>query len=652
MSRLPANQQVLACGHNEAGNLFAPPHCPRWDIDGQNPCEHNAFTSDGRSYCSKMVLRPTHVLWTDNVRVIWSFPKSSFLDINGCLQVLPPYLALRARFDYPAGKDIKRLFEFDGRTKLGFYTNNGCLWLLDLLKSGLKGLSVYFTTWQRQILHLCWGGYAPAVLVVHKTEPNILTQFPCFEDCLAWLVECQKPGAFRAFSLVVGEPIAQIVGNLCAFTVRLEGGRVYTWDVEAFSHSPKQVTVIEPPNAPVADPQDPQEINTDIDIPAPTPDLQEIKTDVDHSYSLTAEEIQMPVTKVNDNLQVQSPQGVSPKTHFTEITIIELSHEPAADLQEIKIDGDPTPTLTLKEIPLAESKAEEVPQGQSPPGLCTDMKTKNEPAAQSRSKSEVNYPIKSEKQSVPPLRTDPDSKIEGEIDPTTQTLYYSLVNPPPKPDPPSTPPPKSEPPRPTPPWFSDTSSPPPSPPPAPAPAIPVIRRLVVPPSNHLTAARFLTGSLSQDGVHLWRDPTTDDPSEPQLSDIGTPIAPILQHVGEGIRLIDVSISAHHVVVVAESGEVFSKGRGWHGELGIGEKVFDLGNREGDTEDGGREFAEEWVEMDIGDVREGMRVRRAYTGEGTTFLVAEKVGGEKIGEEDMGDVVGGEECLRRMGCTVG
>lgn len=73
--------------------------------------------------------------------------------------------------------------------------------------------------------------------------------------------------------------------------------------------------------------------------------------------------------------------------------------------------------------------------------------------------------------------------------------------------------------------------------------------------------------------------------------------------------------------------MFSKGRGWHGELGIGEKVFDIRSEEGDGEDGGREFAEGWVRMDTGDVRDGMRVRRVYTGEGTTFLVAEKIEGE-------------------------
>lgn len=611
MSRLPANKQLLACGHNESGNLSFLPHCPRWYINGQNPCEHNAWTSDGRSYCSRMVLRPTHVLWTNNIRVIGSFPKSSFLDINGCWQVLPPYLALRARFDYPAGKDIKRLFEFDGRTKLGFYTNNGCLWILDLLKCGLKGLSVHFTTWRRQILHLCFGGYVPAVLVVHKAAPNVITHFNCFGDCLAWLVECPQPGGIMAFSLAMLEPIAQIVGNLSAFTIRLERGRVYTWDVDAFAHSPLVVNVVESSQP-------------------PTPDPQEIRTDIDSTPNPNPEKIPLTESEANEGLQAQSPQGLSPRTEPVEITFIEPVHAPAPDLQEIRIDGDSTPNLTPKETPLRTSDAEEDPQAQTLQGLSPERENEIEPDTQSHSKSKVDPPIRTEQQSAPPLKTEPDPKIDNENEPAPQTLFDSLVDPRTKVEPRATPPPEFEPPPPISPWSSDTSlhdssSNPPSPPRK--PTIPSIRRMVLPPSTHLTAARFLTGSLSHAGVHLWRDPTTDDPSAPQLSHIGTPAAPILQYVGDGIRLIDVSISAHHIVAVAESGEVFSKGRGWHGELGIGEKVFDIRSEEADGEDGGKEFAEGWVGMDTGDVREGMRIRRVYTGEGTTFLVAEKIGEE-------------------------
>lgn len=92
--------------------------------------------------------------------------------------------------------------------------------------------------------------------------------------------------------------------------------------------------------------------------------------------------------------------------------------------------------------------------------------------------------------------------------------------------------------------------------------------------------------------------------------------------------MDASISAHHIVAVAEGGEVFSKGRGWHGELGVGEKVFDLRAGKGDGDEG-KEFAEGWLRMDVRDVRPGMRIRRVYTGEGTTFLVAEKMGAEGV-----------------------
>jgi len=527
MSALPADKQLLACGYNEAGNLSFLPHCRRWYIDGENPCEHNAWTSDGRSYCSRMVLRPTHVLWTNNIRVIGSFPRSSFLDINGCWQVLPPYLAIRARFDYPAGKDIKQLFEFDGRTKLGYYTENGCFWILDLQKSGPKGLSVHFPTWRRQILHLCFGGHEPAVLVVHKAEPHVVTQLTSFSDCLAWLVESQQPGEVMAYSLAMHAPIAQIVGNLSAFTVRLEGGKVYTWDVEAFALAPEGTTIFEP-------------------VHAPAPDPQEIKIDV-------------------------------------------AVHSPAPDSQEIKIHIGSTPKLTPEESPPPKFTAEDALQAQSPRGLRPNMKAENEPDPPSPSNSEVYPPIKPEPQSTPPLKTKP---LSSEEDTSDTSLYSEPHNPP---------------------------SPPPDP-------TPIVRRLLLPPSTRLLAARFITGSLSPAGLHLWRDPTADDPHLPHLNDVGTPAAPVLQYVGDSLRLVDASISAHHIVAVAEGGEVFSKGRGWHGELGIGEKVFDLRLGKGDGGKG-KEFAEGWLRMDVRDVRPGMRVKRVYTGEATTFLVAEKIGAE-------------------------
>jgi hypothetical protein len=513
MSALPADKQLLTCGHNEAGNLSFLPHCRRWYINGENPCKHNAWTSDGRSYCSRMVLRPTHVLWTNNIRVIGSCPKSSFLDINGCWQVLPPYLAIRARFDYPAGKDIKQLFEFDDRTKLGFYTENGCFWILDLQKFGPKGLSVHFPTWRRQILHLCFGGCEPAILIVHKAEPHVVTQLTSFSDCLAWLVESQQPGGVMAYSLAMRAPIAQIVGNLSAFTVRLEGGKVYTWDVEAFALAPEGTTIFEP-------------------VHAPAPDPQEIKIHIDSTPKLTPEESPTPNFKAEDALQAQGPQGLHPK-----------------------------------------------------------IETENEPDPPSPSNSEIHPPIKPEPQSTPPLKPKP---LSSEEDTSDTSLYSEPHNPP---------------------------SPPPDP-------TPIVRRLLLPPSTRLLAARFITGSLSPAGLHLWRDPTADDPHLPHLNDIGTSAAPVLQYVGEGLRLVDASISAHHIVAVAEGGEVFSKGRGWHGELGVGEKVFDLRAGKGDGDEG-KEFAEGWLRMDVRDVRPGMRIRRVYTGEGTTFLVAEKMGAEGV-----------------------
>jgi len=509
MCALPAKRQLLACGHNETGKLTFLPHCRRWHINGENPCGHNAWTVDGRSYCARMVLRPIHVLWTDNIRVIASFPSSSFLDINGCWQVLPPQLGLKARFDYPAAKDIKQLFQFGDSTKLGFYTENGGLWTLDLLQYGTKGLHVYYPTWSREILHLCFGGQEPLVLLVHKAEPEFVIQFTSFSDCMAWLVGPQEPGVM-AFSLGMHAPIQQIVGNLSAFTIRVEGGDVYTWDAKPFTLCPGERIVV-------------------TSVHASVPDAQQIKTDIDSTTNLTPEESALPKPKAEDDLQAQSRQGLSPR-----------------------------------------------------------IKEENSPDTQSASNKPVDPQIKIEEQPSPPIKTESLSEEEADFDMSLYDDFYKFPFPPPKPVlPPNT---------------------------------PVIRRLLLPPSTHLIAARFITGSLSELGVHLWRDPTTDDPQAPHLSDIGTAISPTLQYLGEGIKLVDVSISAHHIVAVSEGGEVFSKGRGWHGELGVGERVFDLR----------ADFAGGWMRMDLGDVRQGMRVRRVYTGEGTTFLVAEKI----VGEEEM------------------
>lgn len=152
-------------------------------------------------------------------------------------------------------------------------------------------------------------------------------------------------------------------------------------------------------------------------------------------------------------------------------------------------------------------------------------------------------------------------------------------------------------------------------------------KLPVPPSMHLSASHLATGSISTSGLHLWRDPSRDHPSYPRIQTLGTPDQPTLQDFtaseGNRLQIVDVAISPSHIVALASSGEVFSAGQGWYGELGIGERSFELRVGDGFLE-GEVEFAERWQRVDLSRLGKGMQVRKVAAWEGTTFLVAEHI----------------------------
>lgn len=84
----------------------------------------------------------------------------------------------------------------------------------------------------------------------------------------------------------------------------------------------------------------------------------------------------------------------------------------------------------------------------------------------------------------------------------------------------------------------------------------------------------------------------------------------------------------HILALTADGSLWSIGRGWHGELGIGEKMFELRAKEPeganyDQEDA-VEFADGWQRMETeGLLGEGMEWCEVVAGEETSFAVARK-----------------------------
>lgn len=67
-------------------------------------------------------------------------------------------------------------------------------------------------------------------------------------------------------------------------------------------------------------------------------------------------------------------------------------------------------------------------------------------------------------------------------------------------------------------------------------------------------------------------------------------------------IVDVAIGHNHVVALTSTGEVFTAGDGMHGQLGVGERQFDLHVEKHPMSDSGEswEFAEHWQKVEIGE----------------------------------------------------
>ena len=536
--------ELYGCGINEAGNMPFQPHCHRFHINGLNPCEHNTHgrLSDDRSYCPLMILKPARILAARSVRLINAFHTSTFLDINGKLLILPLHSNLQNRFPFPAAKHIVQFFKFDAMTELAFNTKNGGLWTLDNLEAGTKEMQRHNPTLGRGILHLCLGGYPNLFCVVTKLTPNIVAEFLSFDDCFSWLVGPREAELQRYITFPT--PVEQIVGNLSAFTVRVEGGDVYTWDAKT-------------------------------PYPSMTPESDTAPTPTLGPFNSAATRFKKERFK-NDEVPVRTEKRSSTQIKSKDQTKSQIEREEGFQPQ-IKSEEDVEPQIKREE--------------------------------------NLRPQIKAAEESNPSIKTEEEEKGP---DMSAFDDYSTLSSKPPQ----STP-------------KSRVSPPPP---------LPTINKVPIPPSTYLSTCRFTTGSISRSGLHLWRDPSQDIPRGPRISSVGTLTNPILQDLrntfGQPVEIIDVSVAPHHIIALAATGEVFSVGRGWYGELGVGVRQFELRAVQGDVhplDEEGMEFAEHWQRVDLSALGEGMQVCEVGTGYGTTFLIAmrERDARQRLWERAMG-----------------
>lgn len=181
-----------------------------------------------------------------------------------------------------------------------------------------------------------------------------------------------------------------------------------------------------------------------------------------------------------------------------------------------------------------------------------------------------------------------------------------------------------------------------------APSSPRYHQVPLPPTTKISRNRTITAAIAASRLYLWLDAseTGNKKTSPMISSLGSPSSPMLQDIrddnGEALPIIDVSVGKAHIVALAADGSLWSVGRGWHGELGVGERMFELGveEEEGvvyDQEDA-VEFTETWLRMDTGGVLgEGMEWGSVVAGEEVTFAVARDrrvVEGERGGKRGM------------------
>ena len=164
---------------------------------------------------------------------------------------------------------------------------------------------------------------------------------------------------------------------------------------------------------------------------------------------------------------------------------------------------------------------------------------------------------------------------------------------------------------------------------------PQYEKLPLPPTTKISANYHIMAAIANERLYLWRDPKEKqyDKHHPTICNVGDPssltLQPILGDNGEPLPIKDVSVGKLHIIALASNGSMFSIGRGWHGELGIGSRQFNLEvkEKEGhnyDQEDA-VEFAETWQKMDTeGLLGQDMEWVSVMAGDQTTFALARHI----------------------------
>ena len=161
---------------------------------------------------------------------------------------------------------------------------------------------------------------------------------------------------------------------------------------------------------------------------------------------------------------------------------------------------------------------------------------------------------------------------------------------------------------------------------------PRFTKLPLPPTTKISAAVFITAAIADSRLYLWYEPSQAGSQDyrPTISSLGLPEAPKLQDIsdqdGKPLPILDVSVGKSHILALAADGSLFSVGRGWHGELGIGKRQFELRVEEPegatyDQEDA-VEFADSWQRMETdGLLTEGFEWVGVVAGDETSFALS-------------------------------
>ena len=159
-------------------------------------------------------------------------------------------------------------------------------------------------------------------------------------------------------------------------------------------------------------------------------------------------------------------------------------------------------------------------------------------------------------------------------------------------------------------------------------------RVPLPPTTKISANFFVTAAVARERLYLWCTPEAKEycknfPTIPSLGDASLPrIQDIVNEDGKPYAITDVSVGKSHIITLSADGSIFSIGRGWYGELGIGPRYFDLRVEERDgcsyDQEDAVEFAETWQRMETeGVLMEDMEWVGVMAGKQTSFALARK-----------------------------